>query len=87
MRSVARYRLRGYENDFYQRRNSLLDAEEFFAIRREIVLSFKAGVLQKEDREANRATMTSQFGSEVDNIIRQFEFSEENWAFTRGLDK
>ena len=49
MRSAARYRLRGYENDFYQYRNGLLDEDEFVAIRREIGLAFNRGGFQKED--------------------------------------
>jgi hypothetical protein len=85
MRSAARYRLRGYENDFYQYRNGLLDEGEFIAIRREIGLSFKSGVIQHEDWVANRPTMTSQFAEEVDGIITQFEESEETWAFSKGL--
>lgn len=86
MRSVARYRLRGYENDFYQYRNGLLDEDEFVAVRREIGLAFNSGVLQEEDWAANRSTMTSQFATEVDRIITQFEDSEEDWAFIQGLD-
>jgi hypothetical protein len=85
MRSAARYRLRGYENDFYQFTNGLLDEDEFVAIRREIGLAFNSGVLQKEDWAVNRATMTPQFAVEVDGIIAQFEDSEESWAFTQGL--
>jgi hypothetical protein len=87
MRSAARYRLRGYENDFYQYRNGLLDEDEFVAVRREIGLTFHSGLLPKEDWEANKATMTPQFTAEVDRIIAEFDNSEENWPFTQGLDK
>ena len=87
MRSAARYRLRGYENDFYQYRNGLLDEDEFVTIRREIGLAFNSGGFQKEDWAANRGTMTPQFAAEVDRIIAQFEDSEESWAFTQGLDR
>ena len=88
MRLAARYRLRGYENDYYQYKNGLLDEDEFVAIRREIGLAFNSGgFLQQEDWAANKGTMTPQFAAEVDRIIAQFEGSEESWAFTQGLDK
>jgi len=87
MRSAARYRLRGYENDFYQYLNDQLDEDEFIAIRREIGLGFNSGIIQKEDWSANKGTMTPQFAAEVDRIVAQFEDSEESWAFTQDLAK
>jgi hypothetical protein len=86
MRSAMRYRLRGYENDFYQYRNGLLDEDEYLAIRREIGLAFNSGTFHREDWSANRETMTPQFATEVDTIIAQFKNSEENWGFTSDLD-
>jgi hypothetical protein len=75
LRLLTRYRLRGYENDFYYHSQGLLGDEEYEALRREIGMGFRheGSITTLADWEANRATMTAGFVQEFEEILAEYE--------------